>query len=452
MRFAQDDTLLFYEMALRSRCPIPVKISVQFTITALALGFAGVASAQEIRRALPVHPFPPPAPTPTEIRRAIPVHPVPQTPQQLETQRSPLPPVQLAPPASTPFPQSQLPTASVNDTARFLAGLPISHDSSLVPLTRTQAWQQHAAVFNQAWDRMATRQFVGIRTWEANYLPEANGAVPTVFYMFSGPDYLYADQFFPNASTYILAGTEPVGPLPDITRFAGPSLDSVLQNLQTALNSVLSFSFFITKDMKADLQRDELKGTLPIFYVFLARAGKTITDVSFLTLDKSGTPAIASPGAPPNGSTPGVRITFFGAPGSAPQTLYYFTTDLSNEGIRSHPGFMKFCSSQPTGMSLLKSASYLMFQAGFENVRNFLLSHSSALIEDDSGIPLKDFDPSTWNLRLFGSYTTPIDLFKEHYQPDLAALYNQSHPPALEFGIGYRWSRSRSTLILAQRK
>ncbi|MEO6871380.1 MAG: hypothetical protein ABI233_04070 [Chthoniobacterales bacterium] len=424
-----------------------MRLPLRLATIAAALTLVQAMGAQEIRRAEPVHLFP--GPTPVEIRRALPVYPAPPQSLPPQQQSEPAPP---PPPTATPIPQPRLPAASVNDTARFLAGLPISESSSLVPLTREPSWQQHAAVFNQAWARLATRQFAGIRSWEANYLPQASGPVPVVYYLFSGPDYLYADQFFPNASTYILAGTEPIGPLPDITGFAGPSLDSVLHNLQTALNSVLSFSFFITKDMKADLQRDELKGTLPIFYVFLARAGKTITDISFLTLDRDGNPTITSPGASLHGSTPGVRITFAGAPGSPAQTLYYFTTDLSNEGIRSHPGFMKFCASQNVGMSLLKSASYLMFQSGFENVRDFLLTHSSAIIEDDSGIPLKDFDPAKWNLRLFGSYTTPIDLFKEHYQPDLAALYNQSHPPPLEFGIGYRWSRTRSTLILAQHK
>jgi len=33
----------------------------------------------------------------------------------------------------------------------------------------------------------------------------------TMYYMFSGPDFLYAYTFFPNANTYILAGLEPVG-------------------------------------------------------------------------------------------------------------------------------------------------------------------------------------------------------------------------------------------------
>lgn len=409
----------------------------QFVFLSGLLACAPAGSAQEIRRALPVEQSTPAVPR--EIRRALPVNPAPP--------QSSAPPPTSPPTANTFVPAA----ATVNDTARFLAGLPVSENSSLIPLTRTGTWQQHAAFFNQAWAKVAARQLTGISSWETNYLPEALGRIPVVYYMFSGPDFLYADQFFPNASSYILAGTEPIGPLPEVTRFAGPPLDSVLHNLQTALNSVLSFSFFITKDMKTDLQREELKGTLPIFYVFLARAGKTITDITFLTLDRNGNPHITGPTAP-RGTTPGVRVTFEGPPGDPPQTLYYFTTDLSDEGIRSQPGFMKFCEQQNVGVSLLKSASYLMFEPGFATVRTFLLTHSQTLMQDDSGIPITAFDPSKWDLRLFGSYSAPIDLFKQHFQPELQALYSQSNPPPLGFGIGYHWNRNQSTLMVALHK
>jgi hypothetical protein len=340
----------------------------------------------------------------------------------------------------------------VNDTARFLAGMPVSEGSSLAALTQNPVWQQHATFFDQAWAKLIARQFVGIRNWETNYLPDATQPLPVVFYMFSGPDFLYAHQFFPNASTYVLAGTEPVGPLPDVLRFAGPALEPVLQDLQKSLNSVLSFSFFITKDMKTDLQREELKGTLPIFYVFLARAGKTITDITFVTLDKSGQPNSAVPNEKSKSLTPGVRIIFTGGPDGPSQTLYYFTTDLSNEGIRQQPGFLKFCQGQGTGASLLKSASYLMFENGFSRVRDFLLSDSKAIVQDDSGIPIAAFDPAKWLLRFFGSYAGPIDIFKQYYQPQLQGLYQQSNPAPLEFGIGYRWSRKQSTLVVATRR
>ena len=41
-------------------------------------------------------------------------------------------------------------TAGPDDTARFLAGMPPSSGSPLVPLTRDRAWQQHAHSFDSA--------------------------------------------------------------------------------------------------------------------------------------------------------------------------------------------------------------------------------------------------------------------------------------------------------------
>ena len=268
---------------------------------------------------------------------------------------------------------------------------------------------------------MTARQFAGIRNWEVNYLPDATQPLPVVFYMFSGPDFLYAHQFFPNASTYILAGTEPIGPLPDVLRFAGPALDPVLQNLQKSLNSVLSFSFFITKDMKTDLQREELKGTLPIFYVFLARAGKTITDISFITLDKSGQPHPPRLTRQSKASLPACASPSLARPMRRRRRSITSRPISPTKASAQQPGFLKFCEAQGTGASLLKSASYLMFENGFSPVRDFLLNHSKAIVQDDSGIPIAAFDPAKWLLRFFGSYAGPIDIFKQYYQPQLQA-------------------------------
>ena len=152
-----------------------------------------------------------------EVRRAIPVNPpVAQTPGPQVAPGVPVQPAVSAPPPGVSIPPPNVPNvpASVNDTAHFLAGLPVSEGSPLAALTQNPAWQQHATFFDQAWTRLIARQFVGIRNWEINYLPDATQPLPVVFYMFSGPDFLYAHQFFPNASTYILAGTEPIGPCP----------------------------------------------------------------------------------------------------------------------------------------------------------------------------------------------------------------------------------------------
>ena len=73
-------------------------------------------------------------------------------------------------------------------------------------------------------------------------------------------------------------------------------------------------------------------------------------------------------------------------------------------------------------------------------------------MQDDSGIPIAAFDPAKWSLRLFGTYIGPIEVFKQYFQPQLQATYQQIQPGPIEFGIGYRWSARQSTLILARRK
>ena len=139
-------------------------------------------------------------------------------------------------------------SASPNDTARFLAGMPPASDSPLAPLTYDRSWQQHAGSFDSAFGRLENHQLARIRAWSAKHLTNSR---PTVFYMFSGPDFLYANAFFPNATTYVLAGLEPVGTVPDLTTLRRAVAPNLYQ-LHASLSSILSYSFFITKHMKSN--------------------------------------------------------------------------------------------------------------------------------------------------------------------------------------------------------
>ena len=339
--------------------------------------------------------------------------------------------------------------AGPNDIARFLAGMPVPSESSLAPLTRDPAWQEHSTFFENEFSKLNLRQLQKLHAWEDTYLPETTRPVPVAFYMFSGPDFLYVDQFFPRASVYVLCGKESMGPPPDPLKIT--NLGAALHNLEEAMQSSLRFSFFITKDMKVDLQQQNLNGVLPILYVFIARADKSITNVTFGSLSSNGAFQASEPGKK-GGSIPGVRINYTDNQSGDAQTLYYFTTDISDGGIKSNPGFLKFCEHFGTGSSFLKSSSYLMFEEGFATIRNFILAHSSRIVQDDSGIPLAYFSPDKWSLRLFGNYLGPIELFKQHYQPKLQELFAQSNPPPLDFGFGYRWNYKEANLIVAERK
>jgi len=317
----------------------------------------------------------------------------------------------------------------------------LSPNSPLTPLTKDPAWQRHARFFDAAFAQLEQRQLSKIRSWA-----EINLAAPrpTMFYMFSGPDFLYGDAFYSKATTYVLSALEPVGSVPDLMRLPRGGIGSTLYNVERSLGSVLSFSFFITKLMKTDLHAGQVSGTLPILYVFLARSGKTIRDVNLIALDDKGAAYFANENAGAN-ATRGVRILFAGSDGQE-RTLYYFSTELSNSGVRSS-GFLKFCGTQAPGNSLIKSASYLLHSGNFTTVRDFLLANSATIIQDDSGIPLGSYDPKKWRFFPFGRYAGPIAEFPGRYQPQYAELFRRSQP--MDFGIGYRWRSHESNLLLA---
>jgi hypothetical protein len=94
--------------------------------------------------------------------------------------------------------------ASANDTARLLAGMQPSPDSPLLAMTRDRAWQQHANHFNAIFAKVENHQLSRIQAWSRAKLTSPS---PVLFYMFSGPDFLYANALFPNASTYVMSGT-----------------------------------------------------------------------------------------------------------------------------------------------------------------------------------------------------------------------------------------------------
>jgi hypothetical protein len=355
--------------------------------------------------------------------------------------------------ALTVAPARSADTSTPDDTARFLAGLPPAADSPLASLAKSPSWEEHARDFDSIFAQEDKTRLSEVRAFSRERLTDKQ---QTMLYMFGGPDFLYAVSFFPSAATYVLAGLEPVGQVPQLTALTRPAVDSTLHNIETSLGSLLSISFFITKNMQTQLESGPVYGTLPVLYVFLARTGKTIHDVTYVSLDAEGN--IETPPAPGDkaankkfaeSAAKGVKIVF--SDGNGPnQTLYYFSTNLADDGVKIS-GFLQFCDKLGVADSFFKSASYLISGGGFNRVRNFILNRSATIVQDDTGIPLTYFDPKKWRLQPYGHYLGPIPEFSSCYQPGMDELFRKGNPIPIDFGLGYRWRTNESNLLVAQK-
>ena len=352
----------------------------------------------------------------------------------------PAPPTQelQALPGQQPIQQQIIQRSNATDAARYLAGMPVSAQSPLTRLTTDPRWIAHSNAMNAAFSKLDQVQLRDIRIWRAEFLAPATKFSRTCLYFFSGPDFLYADTFYPDCNTYVLVSLEPVESIPELQSVPPALLQNTLQNIEVSLNTILNFGYFETHDLREYSQRSQLKGVLPIIFVFLARSGKEILNVDYNFLGKGG--------------TRGVKVTFLDPATGAHKALYYFSADLSDDELKRNSAVLRFCNRLGPTNSFLKADSYLLHQNGFNIARNYLLGVSASILQDDSGIPLRNFTPEKWSLRFFGTYIGPINLFKSFYQPDLRQYYARSSPKPLTFGFGYQYNRQDATLILAVRR
>lgn len=331
----------------------------------------------------------------------------------------------------------------IDDTARFLAGLPGGGgDARLRALRATPEWQAHA--------RRMDQQF-GV--FERAYLPKVRafrgelgglGHPGVLFYPFSGPDYLYARGFFPGAGSMVLVGREGVDPLPDLGSLSDGEILAGLNGLSHSLKSLTGASYFITQDMRVDLASTRFRGVLPLLLVMVARSGESLASVEPVGLGPGG--GLTSRAA--GGACPGWHLAAGG------RNLYYFQEDLSNGTLGGDQRLLNFVRSHGAPVTFVKSASYLMHSDGFSVIRNFVVNQSRGILQDSSGVPYRILHASGLSLTLYGNYTGPLDIFSEWRQDDLIAAYRDKAPhpvKPLDFGVGYLRNPATACLIVARR-
>lgn len=318
--------------------------------------------------------------------------------------------------------------------AKQIAGLYMPESFS-----KSDVFIDYVTFVTNRWNRLNSISLSKIDRWAAQYISPYIDDIDTVFYPFGGPDAAYALKFFPNATCYILVGLESIGDIRQINKSL--KKESTLIALKEALSSYLTNGYFITSEMMTNLHQEGFRGTLQLILLELARFGAIIDNVVNYSINQEGAMTKRD-----KQFLDCVCIGFYYQ--GKKRYLYYVRANLANENVKIYNLFnfvkrFKF-------ITFVKSASYALHDRNFTRLSDFILHHTNAILQDDTGIPFYLFDNRIWRKKLFGKYTEPtLKVFKLYKQTALTRYYETHQVQDIPFKIGYGFNRNRPNLLLA---
>ena len=249
--------------------------------------------------------------------------------------------------------------------------------------------------------------------------------------------------------------------IPDFKDIGEDKTIDYLNNTTHFLRDVTFKSFFLTNNMKADIEENfTIPGVISSLYWMLSRTNHQIVKVEGVSIDENG---ILVP-KQDSDQLDGIRFHFIKNGDKKIKKLTYFCCDISNPGFTNkNPQLLSYLQSIRSCNTYVKAASYLMHYPSeirttflnFSNIRNVVLDKSLTIFQDDTGIPYKYVNNENWSVRHFGSYVKPPSNFSEDYdilyQQDMINLYKNNKSEKLPFSLGYHWVSDKQNQMLLTR-
>lgn len=337
---------------------------------------------------------------------------------------------------------------TLNQTARIIAGMNDPMDTIFSVIRNSPSWKTYAAESDEAW-KSYYKKNSALVNWTKNEVHPVTVGVKSLFYPFSGPDFLYANMLFPDIEIVYMLGLEKLGSVPDFKKIT--SVDGYINAYKTAINEILQDSYYRTIKMMSNLNNQNVDGVIPVIMLYMARANKQISEINYITLDASGAIIPTTKAEVNKQRNRGVEVRYFAGTDGVERRLVFFSGDVQEKVLAENTANKNFLQSIKTEAAFSKAASYLMHHPIFATVRNTILANCNTVISDDTGIAFRFYDPKVWNAQLYGSYNGCIDDFKYIFEKDLDAAYKDPSRKIipLDFRIGY--SRPSNARIMTRK-
>jgi hypothetical protein len=319
----------------------------------------------------------------------------------------------------------------------------------------TLAWAKHVVFIDSSWKRLEKKRLQVMKNWGRKEFEQLNAEATTVFYPFSGPDYITVNAFFPNADTYIMLGLESIGKLPDLQKFNNVDATDYEEDFKKSLSDIFDKSYFITQHMMGAFQAQKVNGLLPVLSFFIKKTGNELLDINYVVRYNQDSIGEVAYDYKTNDLKPfGVKINFLQE--GKPKAVYYFKYDVSNKMFNDTTVFYKFIDKNTANcITYIKSASYLLHANFMANMRTLILKNSKVIVQDDTGIPYKYFEEGKkFNVKLYGQYVQPVKDFSYlKLQKELIEAFKRDSTSIkqLPFHLGYHWQSKKDVIMFAKR-
>jgi hypothetical protein len=304
--------------------------------------------------------------------------------------------------------------------------------------------------FNQgriAWDSYEKQIGKPLRKWmEEEVAPQPGG---TVFYPFSGPDFVTVAQMFPEADRYVLVAIQSAGEVVDTHAMSPTAALAFKSKFNLEWMKFGYLGFFRTLDLNENTASTEAKLTsTPVLMAFASALGFRVNSVAPLRFNAETAEFDAVEAASQKNWT-SVRIELL--KNERKVTLDYISMDLSDGFLKKHAPELSWIRKSAGNPTLLKAASHLLPKPYFSACRAAIVDSTPLLIQDETGLEYSDLK-KMGPVRLYGRFSGVFRLFNQSSQRELATAYlNAGQQSVLPFAFSYQKSPNQRSIQVVRR-
>ena len=294
-----------------------------------------------------------------------------------------------------------------------------------------------------AWDYYQKTIGQPMSEWAKTEVRRAPGG--TVFYPFSGPDFVTVSHLFPQADRFVMVAMQAAGEPADMANMSSGRVQSFQAKFMREWMKFSRLAFFRTDDLNEDLRDKHAQiGITTILITFALYSGYDVKAVYPIVFDEASGDYIKG-----NGPWKSVRLELSKA--GKPVVLDYVSLDLSDDVLSQSASTRAWLARESRHPVLLKAASHLLQETYFAVLRDILVENATMVIQDETGLNYTNL-AQIGPVDLYGGFLYPHELFNRKKQESLAQAYRESKDvKPLPFAFSYNKTTERRSVQIVRR-